>query len=194
MLVPDDRVPFPAFFVKCKTKTEQRRFVAHFARNWARVQHERGYRGAVMVDIDDTLIDGNENVVNGFQFMKDVYTELGSLFPLHVVTARPDDDHLKCMDMLVKRGFCIPPDRLHMLPAHLYGKESVHVEDFKWKTCCAISDSHRGVVVRMGDKMWDVAHHASLHSSLFAHVDDKDCYVFLDPAQKGTASFKLPGI
>lgn len=192
-LTPDTKVPFPAFYVRYKNKTDQRMFIATHALHWIRLQHARGYRGAVMVDIDDTLIDGNENVVNGFQFMKDLYLEIATLFPLHVVTARPDDDHAKCMRLLASRGFCIPPDRLHMLPAHLYGQSHTHVETFKWNTYLKIARAHGGVVARMGDKMWDVAHYRSLETSL-KHVDDKDCYVFFDPEQKGTASFKLPGV
>ena len=188
----DPKVAFPAFYVKYRTKTDQRMFVAYHAYQWVKFQHKRGSTGAVMIDIDDTLIDGNESVSNGFQYMKELYHKIGILFPVHVVTARPREDHQSCMKMLLERGFCLPPDRLHMLPTELYGKDYSHVERFKWSTYVSIGKSHGGVVARFGDKMWDVAHAQSLHGSL-AHVHDTDCYIFRDPAMKGTVSYKLPG-
>ena len=171
-------------------------FIAFHAIQWIRYQYKRQTMGCVMIDIDDTLIDGNENVVHGFQFMKDLYTEVQTMFPIHVVTARPDDDHARVMRLLTSRGFCIPPDRLHMLPTEHYGKDHKFVEQFKWGKFKDIAKQHHGVVARFGDKMWDVAHIASLdkYTGYMRHVDDKDCYVFMDPRQKGTASFKLPGM
>lgn len=193
MLVEDANVGFPAFYVKYKTKTEQRMFIAFHAMQWLKFQFQRKITGCIMFDIDDTLIDGNENVVHGFQFMKDLYNEFQTMFPVHVVTARPDEDHHRVMKLLAARGFCVPPDRLHMLPTHLYGKGHEHVETFKWNTFVKIANLHHGVVARFGDKLWDVAHKKSLHTYL-SHIKDSDCYVFLDPDQKGTSSFKLPGL
>ena len=89
----DNRVDFPAYFVTGEGKTQQRKYMAGLAISWLSVQHERGAKGAIMVDIDDTLMDGNESVLNGFQYMHDLYINGGMLYPIHVVTARPDDDH-----------------------------------------------------------------------------------------------------
>lgn len=191
-VVPDAEVDFEAFFVKAKTKSEQRRFIADHAITFLTMQKRRGARGAVMVDIDDTLIDGNENVSNGFQHMHDMYHAVYSLFPLHIVTARPRDQHAKVMGMLTKLGFLIPPDRLHMLPTHLYGLDTRHVEEFKWKAFLEIAEQHEAVVARFGDRLWDVAHIQSLDTYL-KHVHDKDCYLFFDPRLKGCLSAKLPG-
>jgi hypothetical protein len=189
----DSRVDFPAFFVKGKNKTELRSFVARHALLWLRLAHRRGARGAVMLDIDDTLIDGHEKVAHGFEFMQELYREACVLFPVHVVTARPDSDHGLVMRLLQGRGFCLPPDRLHMLPADLYGRSTRHVEEFKWQCFVKMNHQHGGVVARFGDKLWDVAHLKSLDGYL-AHVGDKECYIFRDPALRGTLSAKLPGL
>lgn len=146
-----------------------------------------------MIDIDDTLIDGNEAVQHGFQFMKEMYNEASLLFPFHIVTARPNDQHGRVMQLLRSRGFCIPPDRLHMLPSEHYGGSLSLVEDFKWKAYLEIARQHHGVIARFGDKMWDVAHLDALRMGAFHHVDDRDTYIFLDPNLKGTMSGKLPG-
>lgn len=190
----DATVAFPAYWVRgTRSKTELRKYVAQCTLTWLMFQRERGVHGAVMLDIDDTLIDGRESVAFGFEFMRDLYNALSIHFPIHIVTARPDDDHSNVMRMLAKRGFCIPPDRLHMLPTHLYGKSHSHVEDFKFHCYQRIAKRHGQVVARMGDKLWDVAHMDSLRGGDLSRVEDKDCYVFMDPRMGTCMSCKLPG-
>lgn len=191
--VKDASVPFAAFFIKAKTKTDQRLFVASHALLWLEFQHKRGVRGCVVFDIDDTLIDGNECVAHGFQFMAELYDTVSLMYPVHVVTARPDDQHGPVMKLLRDRGFCIPPDRLHMLPSAQYGLSTRYVEKFKWAVHEALVRQHGFVVGRFGDKLWDVAELASLDTYL-THVRDKDCYIFWDPRLGGTLSGKLPGM
>lgn len=192
-LAPDRKVAFPAYFVRgTRSKTDLREFVARHALQYLTTLSRRGVTGAIMVDIDDTLIDGNEAVANGFQFMRQLYDDASLRFPLHIVTARPDEDHQATLRMLRKRGFVIPPDRLHMLPTSDYGKGTERVERFKAKTYDTIRRSHHHVVARFGDKLWDVAHLDSLHDYL-SHVDDRACYIFRDPRLHGTYSAKLPG-
>jgi hypothetical protein len=188
----DAAVDFPAYFVRAPTHTALRRFVASHGLLWLRCMKARGARGAVVYDIDDTILDGNEQVVRGFEQMRVLFDEAFHLFPVHVVTARPDMDHDKCMQMLRDRGFHISPDRLHMLPTHLYDRSTRHVEDFKWGVHQTLVVEHGAVLAKFGDKLWDVAHRDSLRSYL-GHVSDADCYLFWDPRLKGTLSAKLPG-
>ena len=195
-IVRDTNMPFPAYFVRgTRSKTELRMFVARTALSWLSFEYARGVRGAVMLDIDDTLIDGRENVAFGFEFMKELYNNLCYRFPIHIVTARPDDDHENVMRMLMKKGFSIPPDRLHMLPTKYYGKSYSHVEDFKFNCYLRILKRHGNVVVRMGDKMWDVSHMDSIRgtNAYLAHVKDRECYIFRDPSMGRCMSCKLPG-
>lgn len=191
-LVDDTLVPFPAFFIKARTKTEQRRLVAEHALLWLEYQYRRGIRGCVVFDIDDTLIDEHERVTYGFEFMAKLYDKVSLWFPVHVVTARPKDQHDIVMKMLRKRGFCIPPDRLHMLPTSMYGLSTRYVEKFKWNVHVQLVSQHGFVVGRFGDKLWDVAEIRSLDAYL-VHVRDRDCYIFWDPKLGGTLSAKLPG-
>lgn len=193
-VAPDAHVSFPAFTVHGKCKRATREFVARHGLLWARFQHRRGARGAIMVDIDDTLINGHEHVANGFEEMRSFYVAASQLFPVHIVTARPDRDHAAVMKLLGSLGFCIPPDRLHMLPTKEYYAEDNYdyVERFKWKCYLAIGKAHGGVVLRFGDKLWDVAHYKSL-STYLKHVPDTATYLFFDPQLGGTVSDKLPG-
>lgn len=180
----------PHTMVKAKTKTEIRKFIARHALLWIKTQHKRGARGAIMIDIDDTIIDSNENTKNGFEFMKELFHEVGLLFPIHIVTARPKDQHDNVMVMLREKGFFIPPDRLHMLSSEEYGKDYSFVERFKWRCFLKIAKDHDGVIARFGDKLWDVAHHDALKTYM-SHIEDES-YIFMDPKLKGTLSGKLP--
>lgn len=189
-----ERVKFPAVFVSGgKRSYDQRRVVAEHAMMWIKSQKEMGVKGCVIFDIDDTLINGREAVTGGFEFMVHMYNMTQQLYPIHIVTARPDEDHSKCMDLLYSRGIQIPTDRLHMLPSKDYFSGDTRlVEKFKWKCYVDCHILHKGVVARFGDKLWDVAHINSLRGYL-RHVEDKHCYIFFDPDMKNTLSGKLPG-
>lgn len=184
----------PTYQVLGKRKTDQRRFAAECASLWLSYlyKHAKVKKGAVMIDIDDTILDHQEKTSNGFQFMQDMYQQVGQMYPIHIVTARPDDQHDNVMRMLHKRGFCIQPDRLHMLPSELYGRSTRHVEKFKFDCYLRMLRDHTHVVARFGDKLWDVAHLESLDTYL-SSVQDRDCMLFRDPRMRGTLSVKLPG-
>ena len=188
----DTKVSFPAFFTRGRAKRDKRMLIAQIGITWLNIQHQRGAGGAVMIDIDDTLIDGRECVANGFEHMFKLYDVAFDLFPIHIVTARPDDTRTVVMQLLKKKKYFIPVDRLHMLPRDQYGKDPTYryVEKFKWQAYRQIGKMHGGVVARFGDKSWDVLHIERLSNS---HVEDKDTYLCLDPKLEGTASFKLPG-
>jgi len=191
--IRDDPVFKDGFFLDSGKKSEPREFVSYHAKLWIDfLKNEMQATGAVMIDIDDTLIDGKERVDHGFEHMYDLYQYVGLLYPMHIVTARPKEDHAKCMKMLKERGFTIPPDRLHMLPSEHYGKDDALVVDFKWKTFLKIADLHGGVVGRFGDRLWDVAHRGSL-STYLSHIPHKSCYIFKDKNLGGCVSYKLPG-
>lgn len=193
-LVPDPKVPFAAFFVRDRTKTAMRTVVAHQGIDWLKLKHAEGVRGCIVFDIDDTIINGNDAVVHGFDAMRVLLQEATLLrVPVRIVTARPDDQHAYVVSMLHKRGFDVPASRVHCLPAHLWGKDTRHVEDFKWQKHLDFVKEHGAVIARFGDKLWDVAHRDSLRTYL-GHVDDKDCYIFFDPRLGGTLSGKLPGL
>lgn len=192
-VVDDTKVDFPASFIKPDGhKQEQRKLVAEHALAWITYQKGVGARGCIIFDIDDTLINGKESVSGGFEFMVHMYTKVHKLFPVHIVTARPNEDHASCIDMLEAKGIVIPPDRLHMLPTHLWGQDTKYVEEFKWDCYKKCLKMHDGVVARFGDKLWDVAHIQSLRTYL-SHVHDRCCYIFFDPYLNGSLSGKLPG-
>ena len=199
-LIPDKRVPFPAHFICDQSIQAKRQMIARIGMSWLRLQKERGAQGFIMFDIDETIVDNNENVIHGFEYMRELFNEYHSKFPIHFVTARPHTDHAYVIDMLAKKKFSISPERLHMLPAEQYNKDEKYTIAFKWETFLEISKMHGGCVARFGDQLWDVAHcHYDNATSQYkvdtslSHVQYKDCYVYYDPKLKGTMSCKMPG-
>ena len=207
LLKKDDKVPFPAHFVVGNriTKTEQRHFVAAHAIVWLKLHHMKmkpGTKpGAIMIDIDDTLVDEWEGLRYGFEFMNAMYNQLSLLFPVHVVTARPDTEHANVMKMLHNCGVNVQVDRLHMLPDEHYHhpdhdtRERL-VEGFKAGKCVDIAKEHGSVVARFGDRLWDVAPLELIRRqprnglAVLEHVETKHCYIFL---HNGCLCAKLPG-
>lgn len=193
-LVPDTNVDFPAFFVRAPTKTAERRFVAEYVHDWVALQKARGARGCVYVDIDDTILNYQERAVHGFEHMLHMLRRVQRMYPIYVCTARPDDQHANVMELLhsPKIDLRIDPDHLFMLPSHLYDRSTRHVEEFKSGIYDKLVRRKGGVLVRCGDKLWDVAHLDSLEGDL-RHVGDKDCHLSFHPRLGGTLSAKLPG-
>jgi hypothetical protein len=188
----DNTFDFPVYSVQGGTKAEQRQYIAEYAISWLMLQKKRGVYGAIMIDIDDTILDGRQMVQNGFELMKTLFDVAGCFFPIHIVTARPDSEKDYVIRMLQERGFTIPFDRLHLLPEAWYGKGDEFVERYKWDMFTRIANMHNGCVARFGDRLWDVAHIDALHTYM-KDVSNRSCYIFKDRRLRGTLSFKLPG-
>ena len=189
-MIWDTKVTFPAYFNNARRKTDARSRVGIDALVWLKTQHRIGAKGAVIFDIDDTILDHNENVVRGFEEMHTLFREAFRMFQVYVVTARPRDQHSYVMQMLDKKGFCLPPDRLYLLPTAHYGGPPELVERFKWESAEIIRKEAGRVIGRFGDKLWDVAALAKLHAEL-AHVKDTDTYCYMD--ESCVYASKLPG-
>ena len=76
---------------------------------------------------NDTVLDGNETVQHGFQFMQTLQQDESPL-PIHIVTARPDDNHDAVMQMLKGKGSAYIDSC--MLPA-IFEKGGNVLEEFK---------------------------------------------------------------
>jgi hypothetical protein len=194
--VQDKTVPYTAFHIQGRRVIDLRTYEARSAWVWLHACHKLGETGAIVFDIDDTILNGKEKVCNGFEHMRTIFRDAFSLFSVYIVTARPDDQHSYVMGMLTKLGFSLPPDRLYMLPKDLYDHGTTEdVEDFKWRSCLEIHERHKstgGVIARFGDKLWDVAPASALHADL-GHVKDTHTYRFIHPLMPMTYACKLPG-
>ena len=193
VLKPDTKVPFPAVFVTSDKLTAQRRYVADEAKKWLEEKLRQGKQGAVVFDIDDTLINGNEAVAHGFQYMVELYRWALQHFPVELVTARPEEEKSNVMRMLHKRKLFVGFNNLHMMNTKEYNSgDTTYVKNFKWgKHLDFVKMYKDGVLAKMGDRLWDVAERHS-PSTYLKHVPEELCYIFTDPKLGGTRSFKLP--
>lgn len=192
----DHKVTFPAFFINARSKKEKRQFVAQHAETWIKMQHKRGVQGCVVFDIDDTLIDRNEKPCDGFEFMRDLYDKVSDIYPIEVVTARPNDESnvTYTLKKLKDIGFCVMLNNLHMMDRHEYDSDNweEYVKRFKWGCHQKFVKKYGFVVARFGDKMWDIASKGGMDDT-FTHIEDTHCYIFFEDSLKGTLSGKLPG-
>ena len=79
--------------------------------------------GAVVFDIDDTLVDGCERQVHGFKEMVDLarYVQGHPRLRLHVVTARPRDSRAHILKLFAKNmGITLEPGNLWTLSTEHY--------------------------------------------------------------------------
>jgi hypothetical protein len=179
--------------------SEKRRFVAAFSKLWLEYRYLTSAKTnqfpAIIFDIDDTLINGHQLVKNGFEYMVDMYHYLSYKYIIHMVTARPHYDKRNALQLLADRKININPDRLHMLPGHIYDSRAADrdskIADFKWMCHELIEEMHQIVAAKFGDRLWDVAHRDSLYTN---DMKETDTLIFFDPKFKGgTLSVKLPG-
>ena len=196
--VQKKNVNFPCFLVhpgKGSGIHQLRRVVADHALLWIKYQYSSGRtQGCVIFDIDDTLVNHQEQIRQGFEFMTEMYADVHELYPVHLITARPDYTRAKTKEMLKKRNIHIPPDRLHMMDGDEYDNgDSEVVEKFKWDKMKKCMKEHENTVIaRFGDRLWDVAHLHSLNTYM-KDIEETDCCIFFDPYLNGTLSAKLPG-
>ena len=193
----DHQCRFPAYLVS-GSHAHQRRFVAEHGKTWLSTCARMKLRGAVVFDIDDTLIDGKQEVVRGFQDMLETYQHAKRLgFPVYVVTARPDDDEEYVYGMLSRREIHVTPEHLKMLPAEHYNVEDDKerdelITDFKFGKYLEFVKKHNRVLARFGDKLWDVCDKNTIVQDL-NHVSNRHCWIGRDCRQGMCVSYKLPG-
>ena len=96
------------------------------------------------------------------------------------------------LQLLKDVGIPVQPDRLHLLPS-AWWNDVEKVEAFKWGKYRELAQAcPGGVVARLGDMLWDVAHIRSLHTYL-SHVEDGHSYLCFDPYMGDTLAAKLVG-
>lgn len=197
---PLDKIPRqPGLFLsKSGSKTAKREFVATVGLLWLQYQKRRGRRGAVVFDIDDTLIDYRDKVESGFDAMVDLFQFAARHFCTYVVTARPfeagrqgEEDVQYVHDLLRERGIVLPRERLYLMPLHEYNKGGDATEAYKTRTTESIRRREGVILARFGDKMWDCVASSGLHGAgQYTHVSDGDAYLGRDGH---TVFGKLPG-
>ena len=210
--VEDPKVSFTAFkltaspSMKAKEGRKMiRQFIAHMSITYMRFLHNTGHRGAIVYDIDDTLVtsvprsDEDSGYIDGFEYLNEMFHSVRDLFTVYIVTARPDSDKVHVMNMLKRNNIIIDPDRLRMVPEDDYHNGPSDVtQKVKWEEHLKIDRECRTrnetILAKFGDRLWDVANIDSL-STYLKHIPHNSAYVFWDthPEMRGCMSCKLVG-
>lgn len=148
-LVPYD-YPFVFAPVKGGNLKEKTSKLCEWASFWLKFKSLCGKQGAVVFDIDDTLVDGKEN--NIIPVVKVYRLALALGFLCYIVTARPESPSNRryTREMLSKNGIANYQE-LYMMPSKLTPTfQSISLYKFKMRT--DISKQHE-ILCNIGD-MW----------------------------------------
>ena len=128
------------------TKTQQRKHLMEYLDRYLNHCKRTRRKGAMIFDIDDTLIDARDNLIPE---VVHIFNKFNTVFPTYILTARPSRGRASTERML--RNFNLKYDKLIMLPP----SEEDDPGLYKWKRRCRIAKMHDRVLVACGDQAWD---------------------------------------
>ena len=185
------RVPYPP-----TSKTTSRFEIAQILRGWFTYHNQKRSKGAIIVDLDDTLINHQQRVAEGFEHIRNALIDASHNFPFYVVTARPVEDHAVVLRMVRNLGFHLADSRLYMMDTEEYretdpDRSHRFQENFKWSSADKIEQREGRILLRMGDRLWDAVPNPGMNEHKFKHIEDKQPFLFFDPVHR-TLCVKLP--
>tara|TARA_B100001540_G_C15769579_1_gene625677 strand:- start:181 stop:771 length:591 start_codon:yes stop_codon:yes gene_type:complete len=178
-------------------KSASRYEIAQILKCWFAYHNHIRSRGAIVVDLDDTLINHQQRVTEGFEHIRNALIDASHNFPFYVVTARPVEDHADVLRMVRKLGFHLADRRLYMMKTEEYyetdpKKRDRFSEAFKWESAIEIEENEGRLLLRMGDRLWDAIPNPGKNEAKFSHIDDRQPFLFFDVVHQ-TLCVKLPG-
>lgn len=127
----------------------QRRSLMRYLHNYLSHCARRNIKGALVFDIDETLIDEQDRDIRD---VIQLYKRFRHTFPTYIITARPDRYRRYTKDQLERHHIdCYK--RLFLLP------NDTHPGKFKWNTRKHIEAVEGRILATVGDQMWDVVPH-----------------------------------
>ena len=187
-------VPIPTEFcfarVEGPTELLRIRYVMAWFDAWMRFQAKCGTRGAVVFDIDDTLVDGNEERIHPVARAYRLCQEYG--FRCCIVTARPEsvENRRETMQMLNGHGVS-NWESFYMMPSSIKVKDVAHISHYKRSCRDDIETRHR-IVANVGDMWHDIVRFPLTGATrIIDTCKDQDCAVLFPPMSHGEVAIKL---
>lgn len=192
--------PVNANFVMTKiegTVSEQRKKTMQWLDLWLTHEIKKGRRGALIFDIDETVI---ENTNNGEVLIKPVadlykkYRDMG--LPVYFITARPSvrgnkQETEKMLSRMGLGGY----RNIYLLSKEFYDQGHMGVHKFKHSKRIEVLNICKDVLVRVGDMAWDSLPPSTTFrndTSILKKIKNEDSYIIFHPKQN-EVSIKLPG-
>lgn len=169
---------------------DKQNFLMTWLECWLRFEAlGRNRRGAVVFDVDDTLVDRNEAPNEAVIHLYNTCKEIG--LRCCIVTARPEsiDNRRMTVDMLRLNGID-DWESLYMMP-HAKNVDAVALSRFKRQCRDDIETRHR-ILANVGD-MWHDLVRFPLHGPIkvIEERPSKECAVLFPPMSHGEVAVKL---
>ena len=189
--------PYSCYRVDATSKRQKLEVIALVAKLWLRgyglAECSREHTPAIVYDVDETLIDGNQRVSGGYRRIREVFDEgRRAGFSTHLVTARPRSSRRDVLELLERERIVVDSSNLWMMDDGEWERNDPRdVKRFKYDSFKKIRKQHGSVVARFGDRLWDICRPDHADTCL-RDVQDKECVLFFDPGQ-GCLCSKMPG-
>lgn len=182
-------LPFCAAIARRGTPETRIASLMNYLSMWLRFKRREGATGAVVFDIDDTLVDEVENKIGPVFRVYRLCKQLG--FEVAIVTARPDTpfNRKETVRMLRERGID-DWESLYMMPTRIQ-PSAVTVSAYKRQARDDISERH-DIIANVGDMWHDILRvpfrgDARKVSTLSHH----ECGVLFPTGSHGEVAIKL---
>lgn len=185
-----------AILLRGTAKQPKRECLALIGKQWIQeiLRTQQPLTPAIVLDIDDTLVDGDERVEDGFQQMADMVTcaRLKGV-SIHFVSARPESTAEDVLKLLHQARCAVDKRNLWLMNDKEYDSKNMkYVIRFKNKSYTDIRKQNR-VIARFGDRLWDIARPVIVDRSLStSELNDRSCFVTIDPTHLCLCA-KMPG-
>lgn len=178
--------------VKSGTEKSRTKLLMSWFTAWMEFQKKCDITGAVVFDIDDTLVDDNEQHIPPVVDAFNTCINLG--FKCAIVTARPEgvQNRRETISMLKKNGIH-KWESLYMMPASVKVFDAEHISKYKRSARDDIETRHR-ILANIGDMWHDLVRFPLVGAHKFLEdFDYTSSGVLFPPMSHGEVSLKLSG-
>ena len=172
------------------TESQRIKYLMTWFEYWIRFQARCGVRGAIVFDIDNTLVDDDEKRIGPVVRAYRLCQHLG--FLCAIVTARPDGPMNRKETMKMLRSHGVDDwESFYMMPNSIKIKDTEHISAYKRAARESIASRHR-IVANLGD-MWHDLLRFPLHEShrIVKMLSHGDCGVLFPARSHGEVAIKL---
>ena len=185
-------VDAPFLIAKIKgSVAEQHKAAVDWADTWLQYKMKQGANGALIFDIDETVITLEETEIKP---MCALFRKYRKLFNCYFITARPRT-HKSFMDTMrvLKKLDLLGFKDIYFMPKRSYdAKRDDYVLKYKFETRNKVCERENGsVLVRFGDMVWDIVS-TSKNKKIDNLLDTQDCAIVFVPGLNGEVGVKLP--
>ena len=182
--------------VRGGTRRAKTSLVVHWLRAWLEAKAASSTRGAVVFDIDKTLVDEDEAAITA---VTSLYQYCQRYFQCYIVTARPDvPGNRRLTEQMLAANTVRRWRKLYMMPENVHARitdeDSLRevVSRYKYAARCDIASRAGRILASISDTWHDLVRYPLTRGDVVADLSDDDCAIFFPRGSHGEAAAKLP--